>query len=89
MAQNNQRQSNQSLASLSGHRDKTVEKKLKFRVFFVVMVLGLNILNCLVYNTGWAQFQKDDFDIIWSTAIVCLNISGILFAMFLGDEKLD
>lgn len=47
---------------------------------FAVMVISLNIINIVLYNTGWIDWRNDTFDTIWATGLCVLDISVV--AMF-------
>jgi hypothetical protein len=50
---------------------------------FAVLVLALNILNVLFYNTGWVNWRADTFDVIWATSIAMLDIAVIVMFVLL------
>lgn len=68
---------------------KKSDKRASFRVFIILFVLFLNIVNIIFYNTGWLSFSKDTWDIMWSTALFCLNVTAGSFALFLGNENIE
>ena len=69
-----------------GSNPGTYFKLKKSVMFFMVAVFGLNVLNGLIYNTGAFEFEKSDFDIIWSTSIIGLNIIGALVLILFTAE---
>lgn len=86
--QSNRQQRQARLVPDQGYKAKT-DPKEKYRVFIIVFVLLANIINTLFYNTGFLSFEKTDWDIIWSTGLVCFSVWAISFALLLGKEKLD
>lgn len=50
---------------------------------FAVVVLVLNVLNVLLYNTGWLSWRADSFDIIWATSVCVLDIAVIVMFQLL------
>ncbi len=47
---------------------------------FAILVIVLNVLNVIFYNTGWINFKADTFDTIWATSVCVLDLA--IIAMF-------
>lgn len=45
---------------------------------FAVVILVFNILNILLYNTGWIDWKNDNFDVIWATGLCALDIAVVV-----------